>query len=473
MATSVNAFPAQISGIIEQVGFLDGIIKEPLENNLAFAAAADRDPIDARRGETITRSRVGILAPNTTKANPQTLGDLDNGLTDQFLVYEQWKVTVDRYHATIPLDLEGDQTLIGGQFILNAEENGRNSATTMDELCAQAFFAAYDAGNTYVVVDGVSTDGAPAAGVTDALHVRVDNILGFDFSFPAYNPTVSPGLPTATNVGQPITSYVYSPAGVKKDTIVVDGVISDAPANTSTAAPFGQSGVLVLHAAPGTAIADGDQIVAFDGSVVVRPNSRRSRNDLVAGDTVSLSHFASVKGKLRGRRVKPMKNGLYACVVDPELLTQLYDDPRFITATQGSFDGSPTFKQGIIAKAVGLEFVEASTIPNYPLANGSGVARHAAVLGEGCIVRSPFKGMANAAAAAKAMDGPVDIRMVGDIKFTTRAAIDKEALYVSQTWSHTGGFACPTDVTSNPNTIRTSDWARNKRGMMIEVFSAT
>ncbi|HEY6272249.1 MAG TPA: hypothetical protein VIX19_09680, partial [Terriglobales bacterium] len=110
---------------------------------------------------------------------------------------------------------------------------------------------------------------------------------------------------------------------------------------------------------------------------------------------------ATAVAKLRARNVPPMRNGLYACTVDSLVMSQLYADDRFNTATMGTWDRSPVFTNGKIAKGLGVEFVEATTVPAYVAPSGGFMIRHAIVWGRDALFEYDFQGQRSVRAISR------------------------------------------------------------------------
>ncbi|OYV58401.1 MAG: hypothetical protein B7X01_03795 [Acidiphilium sp. 21-62-4] len=60
------------------------------------------------------------------------------------------------------------------------------------------------------------------------------------------------------------------------------------------------------------------------------------------------------------------------------------------------------------------------------------------------------------------------IEMVEGIAHVTREPLDALKQVVTQTWSYIGGFAVPSDTTTNPNTIPTANNSAFKRAIVLE-----
>jgi hypothetical protein len=184
---------------------------------------------------------------------------------------------------------------------------------------------------------------------------------------------------------------------------------------------------------------------------------------------------------MRARNVKPLPSGNYLCIIDPTLWPQLLADSAFNYATMGQM-GEGYFKTSIVNRMLGVEFINSNLVPRYytlnggvsPANNAANVyARHAVVGGMGLLVKGTFAGSIDAARQANAMQNS-DIKLIEDAKIAliTRGPLDRFQEFVTQTWKWIGGFVAPTDVTSTPAIIPTTDYARYKRCVIIEVGSS-
>lgn len=454
---AINNFPAQIQGVIEQTNFLDRAFQDALEPNLRYRVVAERKVVESGNGETKTMSRPALIAPDFSALNPANNTGLDNGLTPQSARFEQYQVAISEWAKTFDLSLQEKETLIADMFVQNWELAAQQAATTLDGLASNILHSAYDAGNTF----------ASAAAVSGATSVAVDNIVGFDTTYGA-----NFGLPISVNSSNPVTATVFDgTSGNSKGTITVTAVAADGT-NTSTSATVGgKSGTLTVTATT-FAIAKGDTVMASDGAVVIRPNNKGSRYALGTSDTLTLQMLSAAAQKLAARNIPKIKNR-YVALVDPTIMSQLFADQAFQRAIAGGLEDMKLFKDGVYVPMLGLEFVPTTSAPVFGANAGANVARHAVVVGAGALEECPFEGMYTAAKQAMTLGGAVDYRIVKDICMVTRGVIDRKGDTIAQTWKWTGGFVAPTDILSNSNVIRTTDNARYKRAVVIEVGSAS
>ena len=465
----INNVPA-VQDVIEQVNLLERVFHDPLEANLQYAKLADNEIFPVGIGETLTKTRPALFPTSAalTPLNPANNTGLDNGLTYQTYGFEQYVLPINEYALSAQVNVMQDYTLIQRIFLQNYRALGENAGRTIDALCANQVHNAYDAGSTFCVTT--------ASG--DATSIRVDNIVGFDTAFNSTNGD-SPGVPSAVSVSNPQAIKVFTNAvpPVLVGSLSVTGVTPDV-VNTSTAASVGGVSGFLTVAANSLTVDAGYLLQANDGAYIARPNGKSSRYNLASTDVLDLSTIAAATAKLRARNVPPLPSGMYACIIDPIIWPQLINNTAFEYATMGSM-GEGYYRTGMVSRTLGVEFVNSNMVPNFALpsggsASGAGVARHAVVAGMGLLIKGTFEGHIRAASLTNPMDNG-DIRMIkGDshIAMITRGPIDQLQEFVNQAWKWVGGFVPPTDFTSTPLIIPTTDYARYKRCVVLEVYSA-
>jgi hypothetical protein len=459
-----------VDQVIEQQNLLERKFHGKLEPDLAYAALAERDPIKARGGETLTVSRPSLYPLNAAAAvvNPETRSGLDNGLTPQTFGYEQVQYAVQEYALAADVSLEQEQVLVASLVIETVENLAQNAAAQLDQIVSQTAHAAAESGNSYIT--------AAVASAGTSLHL--DNIKGFDTAYSTVANS-SPGLPAAVSASNTLVATVYNGAtGAVRGQVTITAAAADG-SNASTAAPIGVSGTLTVTATTFN-ISAGDQIVAVDGSYILRPNGKLSRFQLANTDLLTLEMLADARAKLRSRGVPPLPNGMYAAIVDPLIMPQLISDTAWQRATQGGLETMRYFKRGVVLPLYGLEVVESTMVPNFSLpaagsAGGQGVARHALVAGRGALKRAPYEGLAAAVRQVESARRGVHIirPMKWDLYLVLRQPIDRLGDVMSMLWKTQHAFNAMTDVTSTPAQIPTSDFARFKRMIEVEVYSAS
>lgn len=483
---AINGFPDSIQNVIEQQNYLETKLRRSLHAKLVLRKAAAQRALswfDARIGETKTFTRSNPIAPVTTPLSPGSNSGLDNGLTPINRGFEQWVAQLYEWPNAINLNVLGNETLLGDLYIDNMKEMADGAANSMETVCVTRAVTAYDSGDTWAI-----------AAVDDAATVHVDNINGFTTQYTSTN-APSYGLP------QPVSS------SNKLAVLIIDGTTGAVKASANVEAfdadgsnvssmqtggiAFGVSGTLTLDAS--ISCSEGDRIVAMDpnnpstsafnptykdGAYVIRPITSgglmvQNAYQMASTNTVVPSvSVPQMVGLLSRRQVPRLANGLYGCAIDSTLLATFYQDEGFQRATMGTYDKSPVFTNGIIAKGWGVEFVEATQLPVYAAPAGGFALRHAFVFGEDVISEHPFIGAKNAQTIAAKQGDIVDVRWIDRVEFVSQAPLDRLNEVVKLSYKYVGDFEPGTDKGSNPSIVFTSDYCRYKRGVLGQFASS-
>lgn len=452
---SLNNLPASIQSVIQQ-GWLEHHFGKPLRAKLGFRAIADREPFLANIGETITKTRTGLLPAVTTPLAPAANSDITSGLTPQNYSVEQYVLGVAQYAASMNLNVATAKVAIDNLFLRNSFTLGEQAFRSVDTLAANALFNTYLGGNTRV---RVTLGGAGAT-------VSVDDIRGFQATLNSAGQVVSVSSSYPVNVT--VGADVYSCTGFAADSTNV----STAPGGVSGTLTF-SSNVTVLD---GTA---GNAVVSAIAPYVLRPSL--SSNNVMAATSAAISSANDINsGKLTMQMVLNAKatmaangvpvvdaTGMYHLYIDPIHATGLYSDPAF----QMFFRGQVTteeYRQGVIAEMLGVRLIETNLNPVQSL-SGVGTIRRGLLVGQGALVEGTFTNTAYAEVSSEAPGVDAEmIQVVDDIAHVTREPIDALKQVVTQSWSYIGGFAVPSDVMTNPNTIPTANNSSFKRAIVLE-----
>jgi hypothetical protein len=438
---SIANFPAALQPIIQQ-GFLEREFEQALRSKLGYRACADREEFAVGIGETLTKTRAGLLPAVTTPLAANTNTNLDNGLSPASWSVEQYTLTLNHYAATMDLNMVTSRVGIASLFLQNAYVNGEQAGRSLDDLARNALFSAYFSGNTRVRTT-LSSAGAS---------LSVDDIRGFMTAY-------------LNGVQQPVGGSNPLAVTVGSDIYTLIGASADAT-NVSTA-PGGVSGVLTFSSnvsvGDGTA---GNTVQAATSSLILRPNSRTNTAQLQAGDTLSMSNVLDAVAGLRLNAV-PDIDGAYNCYLDPISARQLFADPDFQRLFIGLTSANEVFKpgQGVVNEFLGLRFVltTESFVQASPTVAGA-VVRRPIVVGQGALIEGDFAGMAADDVAPK--DSIVSL--VDGVCMVTREPIDRLQQIIAQSWYWIGGFCAPSDTTTTALTVPTATNANFKRAVMIE-----
>lgn len=473
----INNLPASLQSVIQQ-GYLERRFRDALRAKLGFRAIADREPFEAGIGETITKTRTGLLPAISTPIAPAANSDITSGLTPQNYTVEQYILGINQYAANMMLNVATSKVAIASLFLRNAFTLGEQAARSVDTIAQMALFGAYMGGNTRVT----ATLGAPG------LTVQVDDVRGFVTTLNTLGQPIpiSSGFPVVVNVGLD----AYSLTGAVADGVapaqlpywLANLTFSGSNTNVSTA-PGGYSGVLTFSG--NVTVADAtinNAVVSAVAPAVYRPSNLATgamelstaaisqANDVNNG-RLTIQMILGAKANLEANNVPKWMGpdglggaGMYICYADPIHLTGLYNDPVFQMFFRGKPD-TPEYRRGAIAELLGVVIAETNMNPVQVLA-GVGTVRRAIVCGQGALVEGVFT--RTAYDAAMAVDDVSMTTFVDDIAHVTREPIDALKQVVTQTWSYIGGFTVPTDTTANPTVLPTASNAAYKRAAIIE-----
>jgi hypothetical protein len=447
----LNNLPASIQSVIQQ-GWLEHRFRKALVAKLGFRSIADKEPFLAEIGETITKTRTGLLPAITTPLAPAANSDFTSGLTPQNYGVEQYILSVAQYAANMQLNVVTSRVAIDNLYLRNAYTLGEQAARSVDTLAQQTLFNTYMGGNTRVR----ATLGA--AGPT----VSVDDVRGFQTTLNGTGQVfpVSAQFPVNVQIGGDVYSLI--------------GFSLDAP-NVSTT-PGGTSGTLTFSTnvliADGTA---GQPAVSAIAPVVMRPST--TAGDVMAPSTLAISAandinlakitmnmILTAKATMAANGVPVVEDtGMYHMYLDPLQTTGLYSDPAF----QQFFRGQVTteeYRRGVVAELLGVRLQETNLNPvqNLP---GVGTVRRGILCGQGALVEGGFTGKGYEE-ALKLDEGMVEL--VEGIAHVTREPLDALKQVVTQSWAYIGGFSVPSDVLTNPNTIPTASNSSFKRAIILE-----
>lgn len=448
----INNLPASLQDVI-QTGILEREFHQALKAKMGFRAIADREPFGANMGETITKTRAGLLPPITTPMAPAANSDFTSGLTPQNWAVEQYVLGISQWAGNQMLNLVTSRVALASLYLQNAKGLGYQAAISVDTLAQQALFNTYLGGNTRVRVT------LGAAGPT----ISVDDIRGFQVTW------------NTEGVVVPISSTYPVNVQVGGDVYSLTGATADG-SNVSTA-PGGISGTLTFSTnvtvADGTAL---QPVVSAVAPVVYRPsttsgNVMASTSAAISGTNdinngrLTMQMILDGKAQLSSNAVPPVDaSGMYHLYLDPTQGAGLFNDPAF----QYLFRGQPNtkeFREGIVAEILGVRLIETNLNPVQALA-GVGNVRRGFLGGQGALIEGEFT--REGYVATDKVDDDDMITLVDGIAHITREPLDALKQVVTQSWSYIGGFAVPSDITTTPQTVPTASNSAFKRGLILE-----
>lgn len=450
----INNLPSSLQSVIQQ-GWLEHEFRKPLRAKLGFRAIADREPFPAAIGETITKTRTGLLTAITTALSPAANSDFTSGLTPQNYGVEQYILGIAMYGANMALNIATSKVAIDNLFLRNAFTLGEQAYRSVDTLAQGVLFNTYLGGNTRV---------RTTLGTTGPT-INVDDVRGFQ--------------QTLNSEGQPVAVSGSNPVNVQvgADVYALTGFTADG-SNVSTA-PGGVSGTLTFST--NVTVSDGTAANAVVSSVapfVLRPSltstgvmaattaAISSANDINNGK-VTMQMVLQAKSIMSANAVPPVDaTGMYHLYVDPLQMTGLYQDPAF----QQFFRGQVTteeYRRGVVAELLGVRIEETNLNPVQTL-SGVGTVRRGILCGQGALVEGTFTNEAynDTLDEGGAEEGMIIVQ--DGIAHVTREPLDALKQVVTQTWNYIGGFAVPSDVLTTPATVPTANSSAFKRAIMLE-----
>jgi hypothetical protein len=457
----IQNFPAALQPIIQQ-GILEHEFEAALHSRLAYRAVARRESIPNRTGETVTKTKMGLLGVISTPMVTANNTGLDNGLSVVTNTIEQYSLTMQMYANSMDLNTVTDRVGIASQFVLNAKVLGEQARRSLDGLAQAALFNYYFQGNTWVY----ATLGAPGTAV------HVDDVRGFQYAFSTTGftsaaQTLSAGDPSPTLIPTSSTNQltvIFNNGGTLTSTtlnsVAVDGT------NVSVT-PGGVSGVLTFSANVSIANATvGNGLYTTNASVIKRPGGAATYYGLTSSNTLAMANILDAVAQLRANAVPGIGGDTYNCYLDPISARQLFADPDFKQLFQNTARTTGEFQAGELESPfLGVRFIPTTQayVQAHPTLTGLSV-RRPLIVGAGALIEGDFAGMAAADVAPK----DSIISQVDDVVMVTREPLDRLQQIIAQSWYWIGGFTCPTDVLTNTTSVPTANKSYYKRAVMIE-----
>ncbi len=449
MAASTSSFvnfPSDLSAAL-QIDFLNREFEEGLDSILAYRRTALQETINARIGETLTRTRKGRTPPQIDPISGQQINaNLDNSLSPDSYQIEQYTITLNQYAGTQDVNTMQELAGIADQVIAAARNNGVSAAQTLERLAKIQLFASYNGGNSFVRGD---------LGTSTTSEVYVDDIRGFRFV--NLNGVLTPVSATA-----PLTCYEYatSSSGVTQ-TFSVIGVAPSStnaswyPGSNGSGSTDGISGVLLISGATAAPVS-GDAVISTNAPNVMRPSGKMTTEQLTGSDTLTMGLILDAVAYLRNSGVPALSNGNYACLLDNASLRQLFSDQQFSVLFAGQ-STSKEWRSGDIIDLLGVTFIpttEAYVQP--PIGDIKVTVRRPIVMGGECLIQGNFEGM-DMWLNRRGVEGNTvsEVMLVNGVAQIIRVPLDRLQQVVSLSWSWVGGYVCPTDITATSTIIPT------------------
>lgn len=468
--TDVSQFPAQIADELQQ-GYLEKAYQPGLEPNEVYNLICDVLPVPNHTGDTLTRTKPGLLTSNEDPIDPSTAIGLQNGMVNEQYNNEQYTITMQLFNGTQSVDIKTMPMGIVSRFRHAVKACVKQSRQSVDKfrrnqlmggLCISkgqlALTSGYLGGTTIAL-----------AATTLSTTVHVDDVSGFDFVL--VNGTKQP-----VSAANPLPLLVN---GVQIANVIGTALDTTNPAvNPKTGAPIGNMGSSMrylrgtsaaLASAPNIPIAAAsgrgasgtltlDTAVSFTqyevmqsgfAPQIIYPNGKAHYSQLGNADLFSESVIADAVAYLRDAQVPPVVDDMYLCILDNTTWRQLYADQDFKQAfeTRGS---DPVYSRMRLASHLGVAFFMSTNAPYTP-ANGilSNPVRWPVIAGGGALVDAPSDVNATFNNISEEEKKFIYTEEYDGIVTALRPPIDAQGRFMQISWESIRGIVVPTDLTAN------------------------
>ncbi len=455
MSSSFVSFPTSLQAALQQ-NFLNREFEEGLDSILAYRRMALQETVNARIGETLTRTRKGRTLPQITPISGANINaNIDNSLTPQTYSLEQYSFALNLYAGTQDVNMLQELAGIADQLIAASRNNGVAGAQTLERIAKNRLFAAYNGGNTYVRT-------GLGAGSTTTCYV--DDIRGFQ------NVLVN-GVVTPVSGTNPLTVYEYATsAGGVTQTLTVTAATAITPnlshyPGSIAGSTDGIAGYLTFNTA--TTPVNGDAIIAANAAKVFRPSNKLTTAELAATDTLTMGLILDAVAYLRNNGVPALSNGNYACILDNASLRALFSDQQFAVLFAGS-NRAMEYRSGDVFDLLGVTFIPTTeAYVQAPSGQVSVTVRRPIIMGAESLIQGNFEGL-DIWLAREGVNPIGDVMLLNGVAQVLRPPLDRLQQIVSLSWQWVGDYAIPTDLTATTSIIPTASNALYKRAAVIE-----
>lgn len=452
--------PPAIANLV-QTGLIERAFHDALYPALIFRNDALAEEWEGQTGVEVFESRAGLLAPATTPLTPGV------DPTPKALTWEQWVTRIEPYGDSIDTHMPTARTAAADLFMQHIQKLGLQAGETLNRLPRDAMSKAYLGGQTTLV----------AATATGDTTIRVSAMNGFT---DVVNPstTVRP-VPVSTSTPLQITITDGSSTVTKN----VIGASADDPTDMNG------PGTLTLSATVGVVFAARSSVLSAAAPTIIRSGGGTSVDAIGSADTLTLQDCIAGANVLRAFKVQPHSDGYFHVHLTPAGNTQIFADPVFQRLNQ-SLPEHVIYKEGFVGCISGMLFYMNTENPG-PLNSGTRTATSASafyshdigaettnhsginltrtlitgrgVLKEKWLDESKFiteAGVTGKIGEFSITNNSVQV-MTDRIRLIIRSPLDRLQNMVASTWSYSGGFPVPSDITSTGP-------QRFKRAMFIE-----
>ncbi len=450
MAPPVNppyalGIPPTILNLV-QTGLLERAFHDALFPALLYRAEAQFEPWPSHVGTEMVFTRAGLLAPDTTPLVP------GQDPLPQTLNYEQWIATLARYGKTMDTHMPTSAVANADEFIRNIQQLGLQAGQSLNRLPRNNLFQAYLQGQTCLTL-------ATASGDTS---IRVASCNGFTTVLTVG--TVTRPQVVSSTFPKPI---LIGPTSIARNVI---GFVLDDPADPNS------PGTLLLDATVGAIVAIRASVLATDRPTVLRSGGGSSVDAIGSTDVFTLQDAINATNRLRKNNVAPHEDGYFHGHISTDGNGQVFLDPAFQRLNTALPDHT-YYQQAFIGTIAGIAFFinnEAPDAQNCGARTSTGTSAfyskdigaettnngginigRVVITGRGAIYEMGFdenEYVSEAGITGKKGDFTVTnngLSIETDrISLILRAPINRTQDQVSSTWTYTGAFPVPTDITA-------------------------
>jgi hypothetical protein len=316
--SNIANLPAAIAGVVQN-GMLERRMYDALKPALNFRLLASRERHMGRQGESVTKTRDGLIAPDTQANTKLAPGGAPGAVTRSV---EQFSYTIARYGKKIDIHLPSSFLAQANRFLSDTEKLGFQGRQSLNRFMRDAIYLAYGGGNSFTT----AAAGAPVTALV------VKDASGFE-------KVLVNGVPTDVSVTNPGSLSVAGAAAVQY-----------------TAVNLGTNTITLSVA---QTWAQYDSVVRSDAAYVQRQAGRATDRLIVAGDTSTIKTFRDAAAYLRGHNV-PGLNGQvgsdYGAFIDSDVENHLYADGEFHDAIHAQ-GVSGAIADGVVGRYAGILFM--------------------------------------------------------------------------------------------------------------------
>ncbi len=424
MTLNLAFLPDAVAGVIQN-GMLERRLLKSMRPALMWRQLCVRERHPGGVGELITKTRSGLIQPDTEASARRTAGSDPGDVTRSI---EQFTYSIAPYGKSKGIHLPSSFLAAENLFLDDMDALGFHAAQTTGRIARDRILAAYGGGDTFTTDNPSSTTS-----------VAVKDGAGFE-------KVMVNGVPTPVSVTNPL------PVSIGGTSRLVSACTFDS----------GSTGTAVLTITVALDYAKWDRVVRADAPTIVRQSGRATDHLIVAGDTPTIASFRQAAAYLRTHNVPGLNGapgGLYGCFVDPHTENALFADDEFHRAIQGQGITGP-FADGAIGDYAGIRFIRQTEMTTLAADSDYQTDIHRSlvfgqeVAVEAYIPPAEFQRQVIPEGIASANHYKMPLDPDGVLCMVVRAPMDKAGEIVTASWLADLDYCIPTDINSRTGAQR-------------------